>query len=47
MWPTEHCVPLTGTLFIDPIPKFRVLATVGPMARSVGDLRLAMRPGRS
>ena len=43
MRPTEHRVPLTGTLFIDPIRKFRVLATAGPMARSVADLRLAMR----
>jgi amidase len=43
MRPTEHRVPLTGTLFIDPIRKFRVLSTAGPMARSVADLRLAMR----
>ena len=41
--PTEHRVPLTGTIFIDPIRKFRVLATAGPMARSVGDRRLAMQ----
>src|SRR6266550_8024634 len=41
--PTEHRVPLTGTIFIDPIRKFRVLATAGPMARSVEDLRLAMQ----
>jgi amidase len=41
--PTEHRVPLTGTIFIDPIRKFRVLATAEPMARSVGDLRLAMQ----
>ena len=43
MRPTEHRVPLTGTLFIDPVRKFRVLTTAGPMARSVADLRLAMR----
>ena len=42
MRPTEHRVPLTGTLFIDPVRKFRVLTTAGPMARSVGDLRLAL-----
>jgi amidase len=43
MRPTEHRVPLTGTLFIDPIRKFRVLTTAGPMARSVPDLRLALQ----
>jgi amidase len=43
MRPTEHRVPLTGTLFVDPVRKFRVLTTAGPMARSVADLRLAMR----
>jgi amidase len=43
MRPTEHRVPLTGTLFIDPVRKFRVLTTAGPMARSVPDLRLAMQ----
>jgi amidase len=43
MRPTEHRVPLTGTLFIDPIRKFRVLTTSGPMARSVADLLLAMQ----
>ena len=43
MRPTEHRVPLTGTLFIDPVRKFRVLTTAGPMARSVADLRLAMQ----
>jgi amidase len=43
MRPTEHRVPLTGTIFIDPIRKFRVLTTAGPMARSVEDLRLAMQ----
>jgi len=42
MRPTEHRVPLTGTLFIDRIRKFRVLTTAGPMARSIADLRLAM-----
>jgi Amidase len=29
MRPTEHRVPLTGTIFIDPIRKFRVLTTSG------------------
>jgi amidase len=43
MRPTEHRVPLTGTLFIDPVRKFRVLTTAGPVARSVADLRLALR----
>ena len=43
MRPTEHRVPLTGTLFIDPVRKFRVLTTAGPMARSIADLRLALR----
>ena len=43
MRPTEHRVPLTGTLFIDPIRKFRVLTTAGPMARSIADLRLALQ----
>src|SRR4051812_10086198 len=35
--PTEHRVPLTGTLFVDPIRKFRVLTTAGPMARTIAD----------
>ena len=43
MRPTEHRVPLTGTWFIDPVRKFRVLTTAGPMARSVPDLRLALQ----
>jgi len=43
MRPTEHRVPLTGTLFIDPVRKFRVLTTAGPMARSIADLRLALQ----
>ena len=43
MRPTGHRVPLTGTLFIDPVRKFRVLTTAGPMARSVADLRLALQ----
>lgn len=42
MRPTEHRVPMTGTLFIHPVRKLRVLATAGPMARSVADLRLAL-----
>lgn len=43
MRPTEHRVPLTGSVFIDPIRKHRVLTTAGPMARSVTDLRLALQ----
>jgi amidase len=43
MRPTEHRVSLAGTLFTDPVRKFRVLSTAGPMARSGADLRLAMR----
>jgi amidase len=42
MRPTEHRVPLTGVFFLDPIRKFRVMSTAGPMARSVEDLRLAL-----
>ena len=33
---------MTGTLYIDPVRQVRVLATAGPIARSVGDLRLAL-----
>jgi len=43
MRPTEHSVPLTGVFFLDPIRKFRVMSVAGPMARSVEDLRLALR----
>jgi Asp-tRNA(Asn)/Glu-tRNA(Gln) amidotransferase A subunit family amidase len=43
MRPTEHRVPLTGAFFLDPVRKFRVMSVVGPMARSVEDLRLALR----
>jgi amidase len=42
MRPTEHRVPMTGMLFIHPVRRFRVLTTAGPIARSVGDLRLAL-----
>src|ERR1017187_2422259 len=35
-------VPMTGMLFIHPVRRFRVLTTAGPIARSVGDLRLAL-----
>lgn len=42
MRPTEHRVPMTGTLFIHPIRRHRVLTTAGPMTRSVADLRLAL-----
>jgi amidase len=40
---TEHRVPLTDVFFIDPIRMFRVMSVVGPMARSVEDLRLALQ----
>lgn len=43
MRPTEHRVPITGMSFVDPVRKFRVLSTPGPMARSVADLRLVLR----
>ena len=43
MRPTEHRVPMTGMLFIHPVRRFRVLTTAGPIARSVGDLRLALK----
>lgn len=42
MRPTEHRVPVTGMMFIQPARKYRVLLTAGPIARSVGDLRLAL-----
>jgi amidase len=41
--PSEHRVPLTGSFFLDPIRKFRIMSTPGPMARNVEDLRLALR----
>jgi amidase len=42
MRPTEHRVPLTGSFFIDPVRKFRIMSVVGPMARSVEDLQLLL-----
>jgi amidase len=42
MRPTEHRVPMTGMMFIDPVRMTRVLTTAGPVARSVADLRLAL-----
>jgi len=33
---------MTGMLFIHPVRRYRVLTTAGPIARSVGDLRLAL-----
>jgi len=42
MRPTEHRVPVTGMMFIQPARKYRVLLTAGPVARSVDDLRLAL-----
>jgi amidase len=43
MRPTEHRVPMSGVFFLDPARKFRVMSVAGPMARSVEDLRLALR----
>jgi amidase len=43
MRPTEHRVPISGVFFLDPVRKFRVMSVAGPMARSVEDLRLALR----
>lgn len=43
MRPTEHRVPLTGMFFVDAVRKFRVMSVAGPMARSMEDLRLALR----
>lgn len=43
MRPTEHRVPLSGVFFVDPVRKFRLMSAVGPMGRSVEDLRLALR----
>jgi len=42
MRPTEHRVPLTGSFFIDPVRKFRIMSVIGPMARSVEDLQLLL-----
>jgi amidase len=41
MRPTERRVPL-GTFPVDPAPLWRVMGVMGPMARSVKDLRLAL-----
>jgi amidase len=43
MRPTEHRVPMSGVFVLDPARKFRVMSVAGPMARSVEDLRLALR----
>lgn len=43
MRPTERRVPLTGVFFLDPKRVWRILSVTGPMARSVADLRLALR----
>jgi amidase len=43
MRPTEHRVPLTGAFGTDPIRKFRIMSVLGPMARDVEDLRLALQ----
>jgi hypothetical protein len=37
---------LTGTLFLRPIRKFRLLTMAGPMARSLADLRDRFRAAR-
>jgi amidase len=42
MRPTEHRVPL-GTFPRDPVYLWRIMGVFGPMARSVADLRLALR----
>src|ERR1700685_3430227 len=42
MRPTEHRVPVTGMLYIDPVRQLRALVTAGPIARSGGELRLAV-----
>ena len=34
---------MSGVFFLDPARKFRVMSVAGPMARSVEDLRLALR----
>jgi amidase len=43
MRPTEHRVPMSGVFFLDPVRKIRVMSVAGPMARSVEDMRLALR----
>jgi amidase len=43
MRPTEHRVPMSDVFILDPARKFRVMSVAGPMARSVEDLRLALR----
>jgi amidase len=42
MRPTEHRVPMSGVFFVDPVRKFRLMSVVGPMTRSVEDLRLTL-----
>jgi amidase len=43
MRPTEHRVPMSAVFILDPARKLRVMSVAGPMARSVEDLRLALR----
>jgi amidase len=43
MRPTERRVSLRGAFFVDPVPKFHVMSVLGPIARSVEDLRMALR----
>lgn len=43
MRPTEHRVPLTGSLFINSTRKWRRMSVAGPMARSLSDLDQALR----
>jgi len=41
MRPTERRIPL-GSFPVDPVPLWRVMGVLGPMARSLPDLRLAL-----
>ena len=43
MRPTEHRVPMSAVFILDPARKLRVMSVAGPMARTVEDLRLALR----
>jgi amidase len=43
MRPTDGRVSLKGSFFIDPIQKFHIMSVIGPMARSVEDLRVALQ----
>jgi len=43
MRPSDGRVSLKGSFFIDPIQKFHIMSVIGPMARSVEDLRVALQ----